>query len=90
MRGWVFAACCMAALTQVVGLPYYEISSVSNVQDSLLTTRYFEPDLYRRNDYAAEFDGEEHVAIPKNANRDQTISLSRKSFTLELWVRHNR
>jgi hypothetical protein len=80
----------VATLALVGGLPYYELSSVSRVQDSLLTTRYFEPDLYLRQDYAVQFDGKEHVAIPRNKNNGKTISLSGKSFTLELWVRHDR
>eukprot|EP00192_Tetraselmis_astigmatica_P011928 CAMPEP_0117682978 /NCGR_PEP_ID=MMETSP0804-20121206/20054_1 /TAXON_ID=1074897 /ORGANISM="Tetraselmis astigmatica, Strain CCMP880" /LENGTH=401 /DNA_ID=CAMNT_0005493339 /DNA_START=69 /DNA_END=1274 /DNA_ORIENTATION=- len=74
----------------VSSLPYYDLESQSTVQTSLLTTKYFDPESYERMDYSASFDGYTHVASPLNSDKDMRISLSRSSFTIELWLKHDR
>lgn len=69
--------------------PYYEIPSQSNTQESILTTAYFSPELYANTDYGVVL-GLEHVVKPYNSDRDMQVNLAEKSFTIELWLKHDR
>jgi len=88
--GLLFTCAFLIAKICADGPAYFDFESRANSPDSYLTTRFFDPERYKNTDFALVFDGQSHVAQPVNLERDETINLSRRSFTIELWLRHNR